>query len=131
MKTNLDSIYKTNPILEEQGVDMEIHGVTFRVRRFHAGNTRVKAAMAKYHKPYARQIEMGTLDQKVGTEITIKLFIDVCLVSWSGLKDENGVDIEMNKENAISLFKSLPEVFDALWKHANDFESYKEVVGNS
>lgn len=131
MKTNLDSIYKTNPILEENGVDMEIHGVTFRVRRFHIGNTRIKAAMAKYHKPYARQIEQGTLDPKIAIEMNIKLFIDVCLVSWSGLLDHEGNEIEMTKENALEFFKSLPEVFDALWKQANDFESYKEVLGNS
>lgn len=132
MKTNLDKLFKTSSTLERDGVDFALDEKTsFRVRRFNSQNHRVKAAMASYYKPYARQVELGTLPQEKSTEITMKLFIDVCLVSWEGVEDENEQPIECNKENALKLFKSLPDLFEALWKYANDFENYKEDLGNS
>lgn len=132
MKTNLDKHFKTDTSLEKDGVDFRLDEKTsFRVRRFNGQNPRVKAAMATYYKPYARQVEMGTLPQEKSEEITMKLFIDVCLASWEGIEDEAGKPIECNKENALKLFKSLPDLFDTLWKHANSFENYKEVLGNS
>lgn len=132
MKSNLHKHFKTNSVLEKEGVDFALDDKTsFKVRRFNAQNPRVKAAMAAYHKPYARQIEMGTLPIEKSDEITIKLFIDVCLVSWEGVEDEKGQPIEYTKENAITLFKELPDLFDTLWKYANDFASFKEDVGNS
>ena len=71
MKTNLDKLYKTNSSLEKDGVWFEISDdVAFLIRRFGGKNSeKVKLALAKYHKPYARQIEKGTLDPSKETEI--------------------------------------------------------------
>lgn len=132
MKTNLDSTFKTNSVLEKEGVDFAIDEKTsFKIRRFNAQNPRIKAAMAAHYKPYARQMEMGTLPPEKSNEITMLLFIDVCLVSWTGLEDDKGQPIEFSKEKAKELFKSLPDLFETLWKYANDFESYREDLGNS
>lgn len=140
MKTNLDKFYKTNPTYEKEGVNFvlveedkanEVEEISMVVRRFNSSNPRVKAAMAAYYKPYARMIELGTLPQEKSDEITIRLFIDVCLVSWKGIRDESGKEIEFNKENAFSLLKSLPDMFESIWKYANNFENFKEEVGNS
>lgn len=138
MKTNLDADFKTNPIFEREGVDIVIrekseempNGLSFRVRRFNSQNPRVKAAMAAYYKPYARQVELGTLDQAISDEITRKLFVDVCLVSWEGVEID-GKPAECNKENALGLFRHLPDLFDTLWRAANNMDNFKEVVGNS
>lgn len=141
METNLDQLFKTDSTLEQDGVDFVIvpedkskippvEEVSFRLRRFNSRNPRVKAAMASYYKPYSRQVEMGTLPVEKSEEITQKLFIDVCLVSWTGVK-EKGVDLECNKANALALFKRLPDMFEALWTYANNFENFKEDLGNS
>lgn len=132
MKTNLDKFYKANSDLEKEGVDFAIDDTTsFKVRRFGSQNPRVKAAMASYYKPYARQVELGTLPVEKSQEIQMKIFVDTCLVSWQGVVDESGKPVEFNKENALKLFKNLPDLFDTLWKHANSFENYKEDLGNS
>jgi hypothetical protein len=132
MKTNLDKHFKTDKTLEKEGVDFAIDDKTsFKLRRFNADNPRTKAAMAAYYKPYARQIEMGTMPPEKTNEISIRLFIDICLVSWQGIEDESGKPIECNKENALELFKDLPDLFSTLWAHVNNFENYKEELGNS
>ena len=138
MKTNLDADFKTNPNLEKEGVDIVIRertdanpvALSFRVRRFNSTNPRVKAAMAAYYKPHARQIDMGTLDPSISEEINRKVFVDVCLASWEGVEGD-GVPLECNRENALNLFRHLPDLFDTLWRAANSMENYKEVLGNS
>jgi len=132
MKTNLDKFFKTNSQLEENGVWFDIvpDEVGFLVRPFKGTNPRIKAAMAAYYKPYAKQIEMGTMDLDKQNEIQIKLFIDVCLVNWKGVEID-GQEVPCNKENALRVFRELPDLFDTLWKHCQDFNNYKVDLGNS
>lgn len=131
MKTNLDKLFKLDAELEDGGVDFSIDDNTsFRVRHFSPTNQRVKAALAAYYKPFATQIEMGALDAKKDLEIRIKMFIDVSLVSWIGVEID-GESVECNKENALKLFLRLPNLFEALWRHANDSQNYREDLGNS
>lgn len=131
MKSNLDKFFKTSEELEKNGIWFDISDTTgFLLRPFKATNPRTKAATANYYKPYARQIEMGTLDLKKQMEINIKIFIDVCLVEWRGVEID-GAQVECNKDNAMKLFTALPDLFDTLWIHVNDFKNYKEELGNS
>jgi hypothetical protein len=131
MKTNLDSLFKTDKKLQEEGVEFVINEkISFRVRHLSQANPRVKAAMAQHFKPYAQQVSMGTLPPEKEAEINQKVFIDVCLVSWEGIEID-GATAECNKENATKLFRDLPDLFEALWKHANDFTHYRIEVGNS
>ena len=131
MKTNLDKHFKVDEKYAKEGVEFAIDDKThFRLRYFNAANPRVKAAMAAHYKPYARQIDLGTLDQETQLKIRIKLFIDISLVSWKGIEDD-GKELECNPENALALFTHLPTMFGSLWDYANDHTNYKEDVGNS
>lgn len=131
MKSNLDRLFKTDKKLELEGVDFAIDDKTsFRVRHITPDNPKVKAAMAAYFKPYARQIQLGTLDPEKSQEINVKVFVDACLVSWEGVELDDK-PAECTKENAITLFKGLPQLFQTLWDYANDFQNYREDLGNS
>lgn len=131
MKSNLDKFFKTDADLENNGMWFDISETTgFRVRAFKASNPRAKAAMAAHYKPYARQIEIGALEVTKQREVTTKLFIEMCLVEWRGVQIDDK-DVELTTENALKLFTALPDLFDTLWRHANDFTNYKEELGNS
>lgn len=131
MKTNLDKFFKTSEALEKNGVWFEISDkIGFLLKPFKATNPKVKSAMATHYKPYAKQVEMGTLDLDKQQEIQIKIFIDVCLEDWRGVEID-GQEVECSPENAHKFFKALPELFDTLWRHANDFSNYREDLGNS
>ncbi len=139
MKSNLDKLFLANTDLEKDGVDFIIQEknekegleeISFRLRRYNDQNPRHKAAQAAHYKPHARQIELGTLSASKMRELLAKTFIDVCLVSWTGVQDEKGEPITYTKESALALFTRLPDLFDTLWNHASDFKSFKEDVGN-
>lgn len=131
MKTNLDLQFKTDQALETGGVWFDISDkVSFLIRRFGGLNSqRVKQAMALEYKPFARQVEMGTMSSDQERRILVKVFVDASLVDWKGVEID-GKEAVFSKELAVNLFMGLPELFDSLIKHSQSADSYKENLGN-
>jgi len=137
MKTNLDSLVMTDSDLEKEGIEFEYGPVVFTVRRFGGRNPKLKAAHAKYFKQHSRAIEMGTMEDSKLEEITIKAFVDSCMVKWSGLKDGEGKEIPYSAEGAFTFFKERSDLFNAVLDYAKDHRNYlkdeyfqAESVGN-
>ena len=59
-------------------------------------------------KPYRAQIKNKTINDealgKIFTDITNDALADVVVLGWTGIQDENGVDIPYSKEKAHELF---------------------------
>lgn len=135
MKTNLDKFFKLGDSHVENGVWFMIDDSTgFLVKPFNQTNQATKAAMAKHYKPFARQIEMGTLSESKEREILAKVFVGSCLVDWKGIVID-GEEKEFSKEIAASLLSNRPELFQTLMNYASDMKNYREEeaaeVGNS
>ena len=134
MKSNLDKLFKTDESLETKGVWFVIdaeNGVEILLKRYGGSNAKsIQAALAKYMKPYAHQIQNGTLDQKKSLEIGVKIFVDSCVIDWKGIEID-GQEVPFTIEAANKLFLSLPELFRTLEKYCSDVENYKEELGNS
>jgi len=132
MKTNLDSIFKMDKSAEQEGIWLKYGTTRFLVRRFGGENDLFQKAMAKYHKPHARQIELGTMGDKEKVEVLAKVFCSACLVRWENV-EADGKPLECNFENSVKLLTSLPDLFDALYREANTMSNYKvesEDLGN-
>ena len=132
MKTNLDSIFKTDTTLESDGVWFTISADTsFCLRRFGGNNAKkVQIAMAKHHKPHARLIEANALPLEEVNKIMAKVIADSCVVDWKGVVID-GQEVPCNLENAVKLFCALPELFNKLFEMISGSESFKEDLGNS
>lgn len=132
MASNLDKLFKNDSELETEGIWLEIaEGVAFKVRRFGGSNSmKVKSAMAKYYKPYARLIEMGSLSQEKEKEVTTKVFVETCLVDWKGIEID-GKLTAFEKEVALKFFSELPELLDTVVAYATDSKNYRVELGNS
>lgn len=130
--TNLDSQFKTDEQLEENGMWFDTSPTTgFLCRRFGGKNSqKVKAASAKFFKPYAKQLEIGALSDELSRELTLKCFIDACLVDWKGV-EVGGASVPFSAENALGLLSALPALADSLIKYATEMDNYKVVLGNS
>lgn len=133
MKTNLDSFFKTDENLETNGIWLKYGTVRFLVRRFGGENDLYQKAMTRFHKPFARQIELGTLSEKAKIEILAKVFSSACMVKWENVEID-GVKVDYTFENSVKLLTARPELFDALYREANTVANYKEEsedLGNS
>jgi len=131
MKTNLDKLFKNDTKLETEGIWMNISDdVGFLVKRFGGFNEHsVKAALARHYKPYARQVENGTLEQSKEKEIMITVFVKACLKGWKGVEID-GVATEYTPEVGVKFLTGLPELADTLVNYATDAKNYREDVGN-
>lgn len=132
MKTNIDKIFKNDETLEKSGIWFEIKsGVGFLIKRFGGMNSpAIKLELARHYKPYARQIENGTLDDAKEKEISMKVFINSCVVDWKGI-EVDGSEVPFSKEKCLELFTSLPELAETLLNYATDTKNFREDLGNS
>lgn len=132
MKTNLDKLFKNDKSLEESGIWLKLSEETgFLVRRFGGYNSqKVKSALAKHYKPYARLVENGTLDPIKEKEIMIKVFVESCLIDWKGVEID-GVETPFSMEIAVKFFTALPELSETIVNYASDSKNYREDLGNS
>lgn len=131
MKTNLDYLFKTNKNLESEGIWHEVSdGVSFKIKRLGGANAvHIKKVFATHHKPYARQIEKGLLDEDKSLEIMARVFVEACLVDWKGIEID-GQEAKFDKDLAVDFLKSLPELLDSLFEYAQDSDNYREDLGN-
>lgn len=132
MKTNLDSLFKTDKNLETEGVWFAVSPeVSFLLRRFGGSNIKkVDAASTKYQKPHIRLIQAKALSKEKEDEILAKVFAEACLVDWKGVAVD-GQELPCTFENGVKLLTSLPELFETLFRYCAEVESFKEDLGNS
>lgn len=132
MKTNLDSLFKTDKVSEKEGVWFRVsEDVRFLVARFGGNNAvKVKQALAKHYKPFAKQIESGAMPAEREKEVLIKSFVEASLLDWEGIEID-GEKKDFSKEVAVEFFMELPELFEAIYSYASASDSYKEDLGNS
>jgi hypothetical protein len=132
MKTNLDSLFKTDKVSEKEGVWFRVSDeARFLVARFGGNNSvKVKQALAKNYKPFAKQIESGAMPAEREKEVLIRSFVDASLLDWEGIEIDGEVK-DFDKDLAIKFFMELPELFEAIYSYASTADSYKEDLGNS
>lgn len=131
MQTNLDKFYKTNQSLEKTGIWVMItDDIGFQVRRFGGANSdNIKLALAKYHKPYARQIEKGLLSAEKEVELMTKAFVEACMIDWKGVEID-GEEVAFSPEVAVKFFTQLPDLANEVFAQAQNVDNFKEEVGN-
>lgn len=126
MKTNLDSLFKTDTKMEKDGIDFEVGTSKFRLSRFGGMNSpQVKAKMALYYKPHARAVENDTLSVEKENEILAKVFVKSCLKGWTNVVID-GQEAPYSEEVAIKLFTALPELLKKLMSYASDPKNFLE-----
>lgn len=118
------SLYKqfeTDKDLETRGVVLNFSdGVSIRVARAGGSNDRYMRRMEVLTKPYRRQIESKTADNKVLEKIVLEVFCETVILGWDGVEDRNGNVLAFNKENAMMLFTDLPDLFAEVKSQATD-----------
>lgn len=131
MKTNLDSLFKTDAQYEKEGVWFLVApNVGFLVKRLGGKNeVAVKSALARHYKPKARLIENDIITPDDQRDIMIKMFVEACVVDWKGIEIEGEI-ADFTKEKAVDLFRGMPDLFNTVYAYASDIANYKVDVGN-
>lgn len=124
-------LFKTDPEIELAGVVINYGDEAwFRIARAGGANKRYMNQMSERLKPFRRQLQTETMDEKVADRIVLEVFVDTILMGWGSrvqdpndptktvdadyIEDENGNHLQFNRENALRVLTELPELFQAL-----------------
>lgn len=136
MTTSIFDLFDTNKNSEVEGI---IHRVTpeisFTLARAGGANARYSKVLAAKMRPYTRQIADETIDIDLANDILIEVFAETVLLGWKGITDAEGNEIPFTVENAVALFKQLPDLFFDVRDHAGKMANFRaqeitDVVGN-
>lgn len=120
-------MFKTSEKNEKEGivVDYGPGAGKFRIARMGGSNS----AFSRYHtarlKPYKYQIERETISEEILKDIMLDSFVKHVLLSWEGVRGENGKEIPFSEENAKALMQALPELYADLLNQARDFTNFR------
>jgi hypothetical protein len=99
---------------------------TFVLARMANSNVKYTKELELQTRPYRRQIELETIDDMVSRELQLKIFCKTILLGWSNVLDEKNQTISFSFENAMSLMKKLPELYDDLSAQAKKASLFRD-----
>lgn len=135
------SQFKTDEVLEQNGVVVEYADFRVTLARAGGANKQYNKALNAKTKLYERQISTRTIDPDVANRLVREVFAATVVKNWevkTGANDEDGnaiweVGIEgpdgdkisFTPENVIMTFVNLPSVFDDIQETANGAAIYR------
>lgn len=128
--SSLYNTFGTDKSLEKDGIVLEYgtnaQGVPVQIRIARAGGANVKFAKVLEHKlkPYKRTLD--ALDNKVAEKLLIETYADTVILSWSGVQDREGNDLEFNRDNVIKVLTDLPDLFIDIQQQSQKFALFRE-----
>lgn len=117
--------FKTDEKIEQEGINVEYgtasngKPITFKVARTGGSNTKYLKLLEARTKPYRRQIQNDTLENKLAEKIFLEVFVDSVLLGWENVEDASGTLLVFNRENAIKVFTDLPDLYNDLREQAS------------
>jgi hypothetical protein len=130
----LHSQFKTNSVKETEGVEIEFPEAqnddgsvpVFVISRMGRSNKAYSKALEAATRPYRRQVELGTMKNEVAESLFMDVFVNNVLKGWKNVQDEDGEEIEFNKDNAVKLLSELPDVYDRLQEEAKLSANFRD-----
>lgn len=122
-----------------EGVDLRFtDNAVITILRAGGSNKKYARVFGRITKPYQRQMNAGTLDEKLSIELHAKVYAESIIVGWSGIKS-GGEEVPFTKQNVIDFLISVPEVFTEIRIAAESMDTFRrakmesevEDLGNS
>lgn len=129
--------FETDADKEAEGVEVEYapnkDGTvpTFIISRMGKANKKYSKMLDKATKPYARQLQLGTLANETADNLFMGVFVKTVLKGWSNVRGKDGKDMPFTPENATELFKLLPDLYEDLQEKAKSAALFREEVNEA
>lgn len=136
----LRKTFKTDRDAEINGVEVEVsvndHNglpITIRIARMSQGNKRYTKELNRVTKPHMSAIQNDAMDNDLARKMLQEVFVDTILLGWDNLpkseltgNDKDKELLEFNRDNALALFKELPDLYDDWEARANKAAAFRE-----
>ncbi|MGQ0664604.1 MAG: hypothetical protein ACT4P2_13710 [Pseudomonadota bacterium] len=111
--------FTTDPVLETEGIVLDYGDFKITIARAGGANRKFGKALDAKLKPHRRQIELGTLDDKLATRLMAEAYAEAVVRGWSGMTDADGHPLPFSRENAVQLLSDLPDLFRDVQEQAS------------
>lgn len=136
----LRKTFKTDRDAEINGVEVEVsvndHNgkpITIRIARMSQGNKRYTKELNRVTKPHMSAIQNDAMDNDLARKMLQEVFVDTILLGWDNLpkseltgNEADTDELEFTRENALALFKELPDLYDDWEARANKAAAFRE-----
>ncbi|UYE91984.1 tail assembly chaperone [Klebsiella phage vB_KmiS-Kmi2C] len=130
---SLYSQYATNQDKESTGATIEVgvndddnSVISFVVARMGGANKAYQKALEEATRPYRRQLQQGTLSEKISEDILKRVFCKTILKGWSNVRDQFNEVLPFNQDTAYKLMTELPELYRELSEQASDIALFRD-----
>jgi len=126
-KQSAHSLFKTNEDLESgAGVTLEYPGFEITIHRAGGSNKKYAKTLAAKMKPYRQRLERDLLDEETSEKILLEAFVEGVVIGWSGNIGPGDKKAPYSVENAVAVFKELPDLYADVVKQARSASLFKE-----
>lgn len=132
--TNLYTAFKTDETLEKDGIVIQYgenskgQPIEFRIARAGGANARYSKVLEFKIKPHRRMIQNGNMPEETAMKAVRETFVETVLLGWSGVEGPDGKAIEYSQENALKLFKDLPDLFRDIKEQAENGSLFRAEI---
>ncbi len=128
-------LFKTEPVLETEGVILN-YG-TFKVTIARAGgmNKRYVKVLEAKVRPFRRALQTETLDSEVGLDILREAYAEAIILKWEteqngkfviGIESPDRDILPFTKENVVLTLRNLPDLFADIQDQANKTATFRQ-----
>ena len=114
---NLFKQFKTSKNLEIDGIVLEYGStedgrvIEFRIARAGGGNKAYDKAVETQTKSIRKQLQNDLVENDQLLRIMRNVYAETVVLGWKNVEDEAGKPIPFTRENCITLFEDLPDLF--------------------
>lgn len=137
---SLRKTFKTDHAAEIDGVEVEVavndhnnQPICIRIARMSSTNKRYTKALNKVTKPHMSAIQNDAFDNDLARKMLQGVFVDTILLGWTNLpkseltgNEADTEDLEFTRENALALFKEMPDLYDDWEARAQKASAFRE-----
>lgn len=136
----LRKTFKTDKEAEINGVTVEVsvndhngRSISITIARMSQGNKRYTKELNRVTKPHMSAIQNDAMDNDLARKMLQEVFVDTILLGWDNLpkseltgNPKDTADLEFSRDNALALFKELPDLYDDWEARANKASAFRE-----
>lgn len=120
-------LFGTDSDREKGGIELDYGDFQIRVARAGGSNRRYFKVLEQKSKPIRRALATGTANPQQVAAIMREVFAETVVLGWTGVTDREGNDLPFTKDNAVQLFKDLPDLFADIQNQASSYAQFLEV----
>lgn len=129
MSKSIYDKFKTNKQAEQQGITLDYgDGQTIQIARAGGSNIKFEKAVQAKMRKFGLQAKHELLEPEQMRTIFREVLAETVVLGWTGFTNEAGDELACNRENVITIFTDLPDLFDDVLEQARKASLFKDNI---